>query len=137
MAEPLYFQWQNDVLLKTIYPLREMKLRDFLIYYQEIDLWAEYKNKNVASLQAEYIAAQEKAAGEAYRSYASRKTYFLKPDVRLDYQNFRPLVESELESIHTLHSNFVDSFKYTDVRREKNFVTDRIYEWVQHRNEAQ
>jgi hypothetical protein len=137
MAEPFYFQWQNDVLLKTIYPLREMKLRDFLIYYQEIDLWAEYKNKNVASLQAEYAAAQEKAAGEAYRNYASRKAYFLKPDARLDYQNFRPLVESELESINRLHSNFVASFKYPDVRKEKYFVTDRIYEWELHRNEAQ
>ena len=37
-AEPMYFQWQNEVLLKTIYPLREMKLRDFLVYYKEIDL---------------------------------------------------------------------------------------------------
>ena len=38
MTELLYFQWQNEILLKTIYPLREMKLRDFLVYYQEIDL---------------------------------------------------------------------------------------------------
>ena len=47
MAEPMYFQWQNEVLLKTIYPLREMKLRDFLVYYKEIDLWAEYKDKKI------------------------------------------------------------------------------------------
>lgn len=32
MAETMYFQWQNDILLKTIYPLREMKLIDFLVY---------------------------------------------------------------------------------------------------------
>src|SRR5512147_3178061 len=69
MTEVMYFQWQNDALLQTIYPLREMKLRDFLIYYQEIDLWAEYKDKDIASLEAEYVAAQEKATAEAYRNY--------------------------------------------------------------------
>ena len=47
MAETMYFQWQNEILLKTIYPLREMKLRDFLVYYKEIDLWAEYKDKKI------------------------------------------------------------------------------------------
>jgi hypothetical protein len=40
MAGPMYFQWQNEVLLKTIYPLREMKLRDFLVYYSAICLRA-------------------------------------------------------------------------------------------------
>ncbi|MCS6993101.1 MAG: hypothetical protein N2117_14185 [Anaerolineales bacterium] len=38
MNETLYFQWQNDVLLRTIYPLREAKLRDFLLYFAEIDI---------------------------------------------------------------------------------------------------
>jgi len=56
MAEPMYFQWQNEVLLKTIYPLREMKLRDFLVYCKEIDLWAEYKDKKIEALQAEVTA---------------------------------------------------------------------------------
>lgn len=44
MARPMYFQWQNEVLRKTIYPMRLQKLRDFLLYYKEVDLWAEYKN---------------------------------------------------------------------------------------------
>ena len=137
MENQAYFQWQNEVLLKTIYPLREMKLRDFLIYYKEIDLWAEYKNKDITSLQAEYIGAQERAAGEAYTNYRNRKAYFLKPDARLDYQNFRPLDEGELGRINELHATFVSSFKYPDVRKEKYFVSDRIYEWEAHRNEAQ
>ena len=47
MADELYFQWQNDVLRKSIYPLREMKLRDFLVYFKEIEVWAEYKNKDI------------------------------------------------------------------------------------------
>jgi DNA-binding CsgD family transcriptional regulator len=32
------YQWQNPNLRKTIYPFREKKLRDFLLYYYEIDL---------------------------------------------------------------------------------------------------
>ena len=56
MAEPMYFQWQNDILVKTIYPLREMKLRDFLVYYKEIDLWAEYKNKKIEDIPTEVQA---------------------------------------------------------------------------------
>ncbi len=43
MTDPMYFQWQNDVLCKTIYPMREPKLRDFLVYYMEIDIWKQYK----------------------------------------------------------------------------------------------
>ena len=34
-----FYQWQNPVLRKTIYPFREKKLRDFLLFYREIDFW--------------------------------------------------------------------------------------------------
>ena len=47
MAEPYYFQWQNEFLCKTIYPMREQKLRDFLVYYMEVDIWAQYKGKDI------------------------------------------------------------------------------------------
>ena len=30
MAGEVYFQWQNEFMLNTIYPLREMKLPRFL-----------------------------------------------------------------------------------------------------------
>ncbi len=40
MFNPIYrYEWQNPALRATIYPFREKKLRDFLLYYQEIDLW--------------------------------------------------------------------------------------------------
>ncbi|UCH58257.1 MAG: hypothetical protein JSV61_08510 [Anaerolineales bacterium] len=38
---PIYFQWQNPNLRKTIYPFREKKLREFLQIYKEIDLCRE------------------------------------------------------------------------------------------------
>jgi hypothetical protein len=69
MPEPLYFQWQNELLLKTIYPLREMKLRDFLVYYREIELWAEYKNKNIVSEIGAYHAQKRLAVQKAIQNY--------------------------------------------------------------------
>jgi hypothetical protein len=62
MAAPMYFQWQNPVLLKTIYPRRNRKLADFLIYCREIELWEEYKDKDIKDLEEEvkvFIAERE------------------------------------------------------------------------------
>jgi len=53
---PIHFQWQNPALLKTIYPFREKKLRDFLLIYKEIDLCREMLGASVAPrLAAELI----------------------------------------------------------------------------------
>ena len=30
--------------------MREVKLRDFLIYYMEVDVWAQYKDKDINAL---------------------------------------------------------------------------------------
>lgn len=46
-SSEIHFQWQNLNLRRTIYPFREQKLRDFLIIYKEIDLWAEYRDQPV------------------------------------------------------------------------------------------
>jgi len=45
---PIYFQWQNPNLVKTIYPFREKKLREFLLIYKEIDLCQEMLGAAVA-----------------------------------------------------------------------------------------
>ena len=74
MAGTLNFQWQNEILLKTIYPMRLNKLRDFLIYYKEVDLWAEYKNKDISTLKAdvaEYEQGMENARIADFNLYAS------------------------------------------------------------------
>jgi len=41
---PYTYAWQNPVLRETIYPYRLEKLRDFLLIYEEIDLWKQLKN---------------------------------------------------------------------------------------------
>ncbi len=62
---PYTYAWQNPVLCETIYPYRLEKLRDFLLVYEEIDLWARLKDgpvdpalekeirQNLPGLQAE------------------------------------------------------------------------------------
>ena len=142
MAEPTYFQWQNEVLLKTIYPLREMKLRDFLVYYKEIDLWSEYKDKKIEDLQREvrtYEAAQENALITAYKSYKTLYVYFTKEDVRTQYMGKYKLPDdTEIARVKELHRTLMSYLpKYADVRKEKYFVTQQVSVWEQHRKNVQ
>jgi hypothetical protein len=138
MAEPMYFQWQNEVLLKTIYPLREMKLRDFLVYYKEIDLWAAYKDKKIEDLQADvkaHIVARANALLTAYKSYKTLYAYFTQEDVRTRYMaKYKLTDEVELAKIKELHRTLLSYLpKYADVRKEKYFVTQQVSLWEQYR----
>src|SRR5215213_8732192 len=142
MAEMMYFQWQNEVLLKTIYPLREMKLRDFLVYYKEIDLWAEYKDKKIEDLQAEvnaYTATRQNGLITAYKSYQTLYAYFTKEDVRTQYMpKYKLPDETELAKVKELHRTFMTYLpKYADVRKEKYFVTQQVSLWEQYRKSVQ
>ena len=142
MVEPMYFQWQNEVLLKTIYPLREMKLRDFLVYCKEIDLWAEYKDKKIEDLQAEvksYMAARQNAVVTAYKSYKTQHAYFTNEDVRTRYMGkYKLTEEAELLKVKELHRTLMSYLpKYADVRKEKYFVTQQVSLWEQHRKSLQ
>jgi len=60
--------------------MREEKLRDFLVYFQEVDLWAEYKDKSDLTQDIqEYTEAQQLAATMAYKQYSSMREYFMCP----------------------------------------------------------
>lgn len=136
MAGNLYFQWQNDALRKTIYPMREVKLRDFLVYFNEIDLWKQYKDKTPAALQAEvkaYNDAQAALLVSAYKTYTDLRAYFMKADVHADYTKFSPIDENELARINEFHGGFIAYLpKYTDVRSEENLVLNQILPWKEH-----
>jgi hypothetical protein len=132
----LYFQWQNEFLCKTIYPLREVKLRDFLIYYMEVDVWSQYKDMDINALTNEvesYKKAWELNAVAAQKEYTSLHDYFLKTDVRVDYSKFQPVDEAELTEINNLHALFAQSWP-KDIRGERSFVEDIIANWKLHRN---
>lgn len=125
MTELLYFQWQNEILLKTIYPLREMKLRDFLVYYQEIDLWAQYKNKNIAGEISAYHAQKQFAIQKAVKTYYADRDYFTCEDVRADYvRKFNAVDEEALAKINAFHKTFhVNMPRFTNPRSETYFVS--------------
>ena len=136
MAEPMYFQWQNEVLCKTIYPMRLNKLRDFLVYYKEVDLWAEYKNKDIATLQTDvqaYIKGMENARIGEFKKYSTMKNYFMAADVRSYFVKYKPIDEAELAEIHKSHQLFITSWP-KDIRGERSFVKMRIDSWSNHLN---
>lgn len=136
MAEPMYFQWQNEILRKTIYPMREPKLRHFLLYYMEIDIWKQYKDKDIAALKPDvdaFTKAQEMAAITAYKSYSSLRDYFMLKDVRGYYLKIKPLDEAELTEINNFHAVFIQNWP-KDIRGERSFVEGQIQFWTQHRN---
>ena len=134
MAEPMYFQWQNPTLLKTIYPRRNRKLADFLIYSREIDLWEEYKDKDISDLGKEvkaYIAERDQAVMTAYKAYKTEYDYFTVGDIRTAYMGkYKLKDEAELAPIQELHNAFKSNLpKRQDVRREKNFVAYYVSAW--------
>ena len=137
MPGPMYFQWQNDILVKTIYPMREVKLRDFLGFYAEIDIWKQYKDKDINTLGAEvkaYSDAQAKMAEAAYKDYQILRAYYLTADVRAEYaKKFNPLDEAELTEINNFHAIFVQSWP-KDIRGERSFVEGLIPNWTNQRN---
>ena len=127
----IYFQWQNEFLCKTIYPMREQKLRDVLVYYMEVDVWSQYKDKDVNALKdelSEYKKAWEVNAAAAQGQNVRLRSYFLKMDVRGYYANFHPLDEEVLTEINNLHALFRSWPK--DIRGERGFVEGAITYWA-------
>jgi hypothetical protein len=97
MAGTFHFQWQNETLCKTIYPMRLQKLRDFLVFYKEVDLWAEYKNKNISTLAADVKAYEdglEFARLSEFKRYSFLKSYFMTASVRGKFIQYKPLDEA-------------------------------------------
>ena len=129
ILSPTYnFQWQNPVLLKDIYPMRLQKLRDFLIYYKEADVWAEYRNKAISTLAAdvaEYEKGMDAARASELKQYSDLKAYFLTKDVRSLFAKYSPIEEEALKLIQTNHDIFIATWP-RDIRGERPFIQSRI-----------
>ncbi|HRJ55554.1 MAG TPA: hypothetical protein PLV64_04650 [Anaerolineales bacterium] len=128
MAATYYFQWQNPQLLKDIYPMRLPKLRDFLIYYKEADLWAQYKDKDIATLAAdvkEYEDGMDAARATEFKQYSSLKSYFMTKDVKGFFVKYNPLEPEALALVQKNHDLFITSWP-KDIRGERNFIQMRI-----------
>src|SRR5574338_638656 len=93
MDNPVYYQWQNEHLCGTIYPLREIKLRDFLAFYYEIDLWNQYKGVTLEKIPEQvqaYRAERDRQWEAAFDRLEELKGYFLGEDVSEPYQRTFP-----------------------------------------------
>src|SRR5919108_4532355 len=128
MAKPMYFQWQNNILLKDIYPMRLVKLRDFLVFYKEADLWAEYKNKDISTLQSDvqaYVKGMEIARTEELKKYSTLKNYFMTKDARSFYTKYKEIDDEAMALIQKNHDTFIASWP-KDIRGERTFIQSRI-----------
>ena len=128
MPATYYFQWQNPILFKHIYPMRLQKLRDFLIYYKEADLWIEYKSKDISALAndvKEFEAGMTAARAQELKEYTDLKAYFMTKDVRRLFAKYNPIEEEALALIQKNHDLFIASWP-KDIRGERTFVQSRL-----------
>ena len=122
------FQWQNPILFKDIYPMRLQKLRDFLLFYKEADLWAEYKNKDISTLAGDvktYEAGMTAARAAELKQYTDLKKHFLTKDVGSLYARHMPFEPEALGLIQKNHDVFIASWP-RDIRGERTFIQSRI-----------
>jgi hypothetical protein len=133
MAEEFYFQWQNEALRTTIYPRREVMLTNFLVYYKEIDLWREYRNKDITSEVKDYHARKKLAVEQGVKAYYDKRNYFMKEDVRADYPGkFGTVDDGAFEKIHAFHKAFNTYIpRFTNPRSETYFVSQQVLYWQQ------
>lgn len=122
------FPWQNPQLLKDIYPMRLQKLRDFLLFYKEADLWAQYKDRDISTLAAdvaEYEKGMDAARTTEFKRYSTLKTYFLTKDVSGFFVKYKPLEPEAMALIQKNHDLFASSWP-RDIRGERGFIQSRI-----------
>ena len=141
MSDALYFQWQNDFLRKSIYPLREMKLRDFLVYFREIELWKEYEHKDISGEVDDYREKKKLAVKKVVYEYFDHQKYFKNLDVKTIYAEYireNDMMTSEvLDALYKFHKIFSDNLdKIEDKpRHESYFLSQRVLYWLYYRKE--
>jgi hypothetical protein len=130
MPDPIYFQWQNEFLLRTIYPLRETKLRDFLQYFFEIEIWQQYKNMPAPTLASDiqsFRGMQKSKVLDAYDLFQKLAAYFLDEDVsdqyRASFPNPDPEIMLKINDIHKLFKTYYPT--YQNPVKEKYFTSER------------
>lgn len=142
MQGEIYYQWQNEFLRRTIYPLREMKLRDFLVAFFEIDLWAKYKTLRLEKLQQEVQEHQQTQARlrrEYYGKYLEHKKYFLLMEIEPAFKSRFPQPDPDVLAYFTqMHKTFARYFpNYENTAKEMIFLSSRISEVERERKRYQ
>jgi DNA-binding CsgD family transcriptional regulator len=91
MASKVFFQWQNPELRKTIYPFREQKLRDFLLFYRDIDLMKSLGKQPVSPAAAQEIL-QERARLEKQIAGAKQAVTDVRARIKVIQQEHRTVL---------------------------------------------
>ena len=155
MPEKIFFQWQNKTLLETIYPKRKEKLIDFLVHFEEIELWKRHEKMPKAEFERRKNQYEEKQADvlkAIVKVYNKEKNYFLdtaavkdpnKHAVVLYARKYKDLKDGaevdELERVRNLHKTFQlinpegKNIYKDDIRKERIFVAQRVMIWEEYR----
>jgi hypothetical protein len=151
MSEKKYFQWQNEFLVKSIYPHREEKLRDFLVFCEEIDLWKKHGKMPPKVLENKRKTYEKKEADilrKMVREYEKQRMYFCDEDGAAEYRTrFGKLIkepESEkdfeevLEKVRKLHNTFKEYLHRFDNNpwKKKVFIAQRVTAWEGYRRDV-
>jgi hypothetical protein len=136
MSHVFSFQWQNPFLLETIYKMRALKLRDFLLFDYEVQLWSEYypiwvnsKDQIPAQLlplaKRTFEKEQQKlrAAVIAYDEILQELKRDIKLDPKHDYQG------KNIPYIQAMHKVFRDNFDGFSQAKQFNYIRDRVVEF--------
>jgi len=140
MSEEIFYQWQNEHLLRTIYPLREMKLRDFLIHYQEIDAWAEYKDKTIEAISDEiddFKSSQTQLVTSLQTEFDNGIRYFQGAIIEYDNdKNTASVDPTILNKLKQEHASFDKYFLEYDSSTRQRIYLDRYVKRVEstHKN---
>jgi hypothetical protein len=129
MSEEIYFQWQNPHLSRTIYPLREMKLRDFLLHYFEIDTWAAYREKTLQDIETDieaFRASQTALVTSLQAAYDHWVTYFQGKRIDIPFSAApEELDQSIIDQLVLEHKSFDQYFLNYDTSRRQRIYLDR------------
>jgi len=128
MAGTKHFQWQNEILLKDIYPMRVQKLKDFLTFFKEADLWVQYKDKDISTLNsdvAEYEQGMDNARAADFKQYSTLKKYFLTTAIDGFFVSYKPVEPDAMALVQKNHDLFASSWP-KDIRGERPFIQSRL-----------
>jgi mRNA-degrading endonuclease YafQ of YafQ-DinJ toxin-antitoxin module len=137
MPGAIHYQWQNPVLLKTVYPMRALKLRDFLLFDYEVQLWEKYypiwqvfKDHLPDELrdQVKLVLEKEKEKlRQAVQEYeGDLKT--LSSAVVLDPQH--DYLKRIIPAVRTMHQMFAERFEGFSQTKQANYIRDRLAEFT-------
>ena len=158
MPEKIFFQWQNKTLLETIYPKRKEKLIDFLLHFEEIELWKRHEKMPKDEFERrkkQYEEKQAEVLEAIVKVYNKEKNYFLDTAAKNDtnkhavalyarkYKDLKEGAESdELERVKNLHASFQlinpegKNIYKDDIRKERIFVAQRVMIWEEYRKKV-